>query len=334
MKNLIIKKAYIIILNYNSWKDTIECLESVLKNDYDNYQVIVVDNDSPNNSMEYIINWAEGKQEVIYCASSQLKHLSQPCEPKPLEYIYYTKEQAIHGGDIGKEEKHKNPIIFIQAGENGGFAAGNNIGIQYALAKDDFEYIWLLNNDTVITRESLCSLIDYASKEDVGICGSVLMYYHDPIKVQAYGATLNKFFGTCKQIKDKKEIEHKLNSVIGASFFIQKKVIDKIGLLPEDYFLYMEETDYCFNAKRCGFKLGSAIESIVYHKEGASIGSSSKDNNNKSEFADLLSIKNRIKFHRKYLGGGIGLCVGLFITILNRLKRRQYRRIIGIFKNV
>jgi len=58
-------KVAIIILNYNGWKDTIECLESVLRNDYPNYQVIVVDNGSPDNSMEYIKAWAEGRQEVL-----------------------------------------------------------------------------------------------------------------------------------------------------------------------------------------------------------------------------------------------------------------------------
>ena len=47
-------KVAIIILNYNGWQDTIEYLESVLRNDYPNYQVIVIDNGSSNNSMEYI----------------------------------------------------------------------------------------------------------------------------------------------------------------------------------------------------------------------------------------------------------------------------------------
>lgn len=60
------EKVYIVILNYNNWKDTIECLESVLKSDYLNYQVIVVDNNSPNNSMDKIIQWADGKQNSFY----------------------------------------------------------------------------------------------------------------------------------------------------------------------------------------------------------------------------------------------------------------------------
>ncbi|PMP88652.1 MAG: glycosyltransferase family 2 protein, partial [Caldisphaera sp.] len=53
-------KVYVIIVNYNNWPDTIECLESVLRSDYQNYQVIVVDNSSPNNSMDYIKLWANG----------------------------------------------------------------------------------------------------------------------------------------------------------------------------------------------------------------------------------------------------------------------------------
>ena len=60
-----VNQGQIIILNYNGWQDTIECLESVLRNDYPNYQVIVVDNGSPDNSMEYIKAWAEGRQEVL-----------------------------------------------------------------------------------------------------------------------------------------------------------------------------------------------------------------------------------------------------------------------------
>ena len=335
-------KVYIIILNYNGWADTIECLESILRNDYPNYQVIVVDNNSPNNSMEYIKAWAEGKLDVCVNPDHPLKKLSFPPVAKPIPYIFYTRDEAENGGDLEKEEMLKEkipagttikyPLVFIQTGDNLGFAGGNNVGIRYALAKDDFEYTWLLNNDTVIEKDSLSSLVSYAAKNDLGISGSVLMYYHDPNKVQAYGGTTNKFLGIVKHIKNINDIEKKLDHIVGASFLINKKVIKKIGLLPEEYFLYLEETDYCFNARNYGFKLGIAIDSNVYHKEGASIGSSSKDNNNKSEFADLLFIKNRIKFHKKYLGGGLGLYLGVFITILNRIKRKQFRRTIKILR--
>jgi GT2 family glycosyltransferase len=322
---MINSKTYIILLNYNAWKDTIECLESILKSDYTNYQVIVVDNDSPNNSMKYIIDWVEGKQEVIYDEGSKLKHLSQPFEKKPIDYIYYTKDKAINGGDKVKETKYKNPIIFIQAGENKGFAAGNNIGIKYALAKNDFEYVWLLNNDTVIEINTLSLLVSYASNNNLGISGSSLMYYDSPKKIQAYGGSINKFFGTGKHILNQDDINQKLDYVVGASFLIDKEVIAKIGLMPEEYFLYYEETDYCFNAKNNGFELGIDIDSIVYHKEGTSTGGSS-NGNIKSEFSDLLSIENRVKFHRKYMKNRVGVYFGLILAIFNRLKRKQAKR--------
>jgi GT2 family glycosyltransferase len=319
-------KIYIMLLNYNGWQDTIECVESVLKNDYKNYQIIIVDNASPNNSMEYIINWVEGRQEVIYDENSQLKHLSSPFEKKPLPYILYTKEEALQGGYKENEAKVNNPMIFIQSEENGGFAAGNNIGIKYALKKDDFDYIWLLNNDTVIEKSSLSSLVTNANKNKLGISGSALMYYHSPEEIQAYGGTVNRFFGIGKHILRKEDIDKNLDYVVGASFLIDKKVIDKIGLLPEEYFLYYEETDYCFNSKNNGFKLGIDITSIIFHKEGGSTGGSS-DSSKMSEFSDLLIIKNRKIFHQKYLDSNLGLYMGLVIVIFNRLRRFQFRRI-------
>lgn len=323
---MIYEKIYIVILNYNGWKDTIECLESVLKNGYRNYQIIVVDNDSSNNSMEHMLNWANGL-EMAECANVELENLSKPHSKKPILYKFYTKAEILEG----KIQDNNNDIIFIQAGENGGFAAGNNIAIQYALHKNDFEYIWLLNNDTVIEPDALSKLADYAKQNSIGICGSTLMYYHEKDKVQAYGGRVHKFFGTSSHILDKKLVKD-IDYVVGASFLIDKKVIDKIDLLPEEYFLYYEETDYCFNATKNGFELGVALDSIVYHKEGGSTGANSNARY-RSEFSDVLLLKNRIKFHRKYLGGGIGLWMGMCVAFINRIRRGQIDRIVQFFVN-
>jgi len=91
---MIYPKVYIILLNYNGWVDKIECLESVLRNDYPNYQVIVVDNNSPNNSMEYLKAWAEGKLNVLVIPDNPLRNLSFPPVPKPIPYVNYTREEA------------------------------------------------------------------------------------------------------------------------------------------------------------------------------------------------------------------------------------------------
>ena len=78
-----IEKVYIILLNYNGWKDTIECLESLLKSDYKNNQILVVDNNSYDSSMRHIVEWAEGEQSVLYDDNSQLKRFGYPHKKKP-----------------------------------------------------------------------------------------------------------------------------------------------------------------------------------------------------------------------------------------------------------
>lgn len=322
-------KVYIVLVNYNGWKDTLECLESILKNDYTNYQIIVVDNNSSDDSMSYIINWANGFEDVVYSNDSKLINLTQPLSQKPLEYVLYTNEEVLSNKIREKEENLNNPIIFIQSDKNDGFAAGNNTAIKYATEKNDFDYIWLLNNDTIMLNNALSSLVNYAQINDLGITGSKLFHYFNPSIVQAYGGHINKFFGTSTHILKEEDISSDLDYIVGASFLINKKVIDNVGLLPEDYFLFYEETDYCFNAKNGGFKIGVDVNSIVYHKEGSATGSKSP-----SKTMDLLQIKNRIKFHKKYLGGGVGIYLSLMAVLFNRVRRLQFDRVFEIFKYV
>ena len=122
----------IIILNWNGWKDTIECLESLYQIAYPNYDVIVVDNGSVDDSIERIKEYAEGKLEVI---SNFFDHSKKD---KPIRYIEYSKEEAEGRG--GKEAEFTDlssaKFILIKCGKNYGFAEGNNLAIRYALKSD------------------------------------------------------------------------------------------------------------------------------------------------------------------------------------------------------
>ena len=322
-------KVYIILLNYNGWKDTIECLESVFKNDYQNYQVILVDNKSTDDSQKKIIDWLEGKQKVIYSEDSNLKYLSQPFENKPLTYKIYTETDS---ENIKKTGKDSSTVIFINAESNRGFAAGNNIGIKYALIQNDFSYVWLLNNDTVIKPDALSELLKKADEHNAGITGSTLMYYHEPDKIQALGSYVNKFFAMPRVILNKDDIEKKLEYIVGASFLISKKLIDKIGLLPEEYFMYYEETDYCYTAGKHNFNITVALNSIVYHKEGAAM--KEKDNNG-SALADYLALRNKIIFAKKHLPKYLIFVYLSFIGVLiNRIRRRNLFKLLAQKNNV
>jgi len=281
-------KIYIIILNYKGWADTIECLESVLRNDYPNYQVIVLDNNSPNNSMEYIKAWAEGKLDVWVNPAHPLRRLSYPPVPKPIPYVYYNREEAEKGGNPEIEKQLEGqvpegittryPLVFIQTGENLGFASGNNVGIRYALAKDDFDSIVLLNNDTVIGKDSISKLFE--TKENYGdnaMYGGRIYYYYDMNKIWYDGGHFNKWLGRATHINmRKRNIPIKpvleVNFITFCFVLLPKHIIKEIGLLDESYFMYVEDLDYSYKVWKKGYKLYHVSSSQIWHKTGTRIG--------------------------------------------------------------
>jgi len=304
-------KVYIILLNYNGWADTIECLESVLRNDYPNYQVIVVDNNSPDNSMEYLKAWAEGKLDVWVNPNNSLRNSSFPPVSKPIPYIYYTREEAEKGGNPEIEEELKNklpkditskhPLVFIQSGDNLGFAGGNNVGIRYALAKGDFDNTILLNNDTVIKRDAISILVNARLKfGERAIYGGRIYYYADPDRLWYDGGEFNEWTGRSKHLNIKKlksEIKNNSNNIKEVNFItfcyvlIPKFILDKIGLLDESYFMYVEDLDYSYRVWKSGYKLYHVIKSEIWHKVSASSG---EDEVN--EFSAYWMMRNRVRF--------------------------------------
>ena len=212
-------KVAIIIINWNGWKDTIECLESVFRNIYPNYQVIVIDNGSTDGSIEKIKAWADEKQKVLTPEPSHpLYNLSHPPIEKPIPYVYYNREKAEKGGNLKLEEKvikewqeqRKSnskelnptlayPLVLIQTGENLGFAGGNNVGIRYTIKKDEHDYILFLNNDTVIKPNFLNKLVEYYD-DSTGICAPFIFKYYEPNEMWSSGGKLNIFTGTYKRV--------------------------------------------------------------------------------------------------------------------------------------
>jgi GT2 family glycosyltransferase len=336
-------KVYIILVNYNGWRDTIECLESVLRLNYPNFQVVVVDNSSFDNSLMYIKEWANGNINVYINKSNNLQPLSFPPVNKPVVFSCYEHSNTLLSKNI--TDKLDNPLILIQSKANNGFAAGNNIGISYALLQNDFKYIWLLNNDTVVDINALTALIDKAKscktkEQKVGIISSKLLYYNKPNIIQGIGGKFNKWFAVSKHVAsfsldngsyDLEEVD--IDYAIGASMLVSKEFVMDVGLMCEDYFLYYEEMDWSERGRAKGYKTSYCYQSRVYHKEGATIGSG--HDKSKSELSDIYSIKNRFKFTNKFYPAFLPtVYLGLVIVVLNRLKRNQFGRILKIIKAV
>ncbi|MBU0699942.1 glycosyltransferase family 2 protein [bacterium] len=336
-------KTYIIILNYNGWTDTIECLESVFRSDYLNFQVVVVDNNSPNNSLEYIKAWSEGKINVWTDPKNQLRHLSFPPVQKPISSVYYTKKEAEKGGNRDLENKFNNPLILIQTGHNGGFAFGNNVGISYALAKDDFEYIWLLNNDTVISSNSISISVEFFKKHpEVDLIGPKILDTNNedwqwsflrrvsfwsslltqsPIRWLVYKTSYYRsFFAT-------NNIPQKVYSIPGSSMMFRK-----IELLDENTFLFWEEFIIAERMRSSGLITYFVPDVIIWHKLGKSI---SKTGAKKS----IENLKSGNYFFDNYLYlSNLERCILLLLRVLSYMLKmlfdKSYRKHLGEFLRV
>jgi len=326
-------RIFIVLVNYKGWSDTIESLESILKLKNDNFQIIIVDNNSQDESIERIKSWALGNLNLrLEQVAESFKKYIFPEELKPvaLKYIHQNNIDSLATFPTEK-------IILIEAQKNKGFAAGNNIAIDF-ISTQDYGYVWFLNNDTVVTPTSLINLVEANRKEkNQGITGSVLLFYHNPKIIQAVGGKLNLFFGTGSHILENSAHAHlsekekiQIDYPVGASMLVKEEFIRKIGGMNESYFLYYEEIDWVIRGKREGFSISYASNSIVYHKEGASIGIDHKKKS-KSSTAEKYSLRNRIKFTKLYYPFYLPtVYLGLVIAVLNRLRKGQFSKAVAI----
>jgi GT2 family glycosyltransferase len=291
--------VYVVLVNWNGWLDTIECLESVFRMSYPRFTVIVCDNASSDGSMEKIQSWAGGLIAAS-CNSPDLARLTVPSIPKPLDfdYIFSPGEAATSLSSVGR-------LLLIQTGANLGFAGGNNVGIRYALARGDCDYIWLLNNDTVVEPDSLSAMVRMAEADPkLGICGSQLRSYTPPHGIQTMGGRrYSRWSGRTRPLQELTTPQISTTPgapdyIEGASMLISRRCLEAVGLLEESYFLYYEELDLVGRAQP-GFNFGYSAASVVYHKEGASIGTASA-RANRSVLSEFYQARNRIVFTRRH----------------------------------
>jgi GT2 family glycosyltransferase len=336
LEYLPMKRVYVVLVNWNGWGDTIECLESILRLEGVNFSVIVCDNASNDGSLELISAWADGALDVCVPVNRPLRGLVHPPVPKPIRWVEYSR-QEIELGDFNADDPQ---LVLIRSGANLGFAGGNNICLRYALARDDFDYVWLLNNDTVVEAQALAAMVSRMESDcSVGICGSTLLLYDTPCKVQVRGGGFYcKWIGLpwhigqlgCKDDKiNELNIEKRMNYVIGASMLVSSCFLKEIGLMCEEYFLYFEETDWAIRS-RGRYSLAYAPESVVYHKIGASIGTSTNPRN-KSLKCDYFNIRNRIYFTRKFYPYAlVSIYFFLLLSIIVRLLFGQWKRAVMV----
>ncbi len=260
----------IVVLNWNNFSDTAVCLESLGAVTYPNFNVVVVDNASTDDS------------------TIRLRGLS---------FSY--------------------PFVLIENDSNLGYAAGNNVGIRYAL-EIGASKILLLNNDTVVARDFLDRLCDCAERfPSAGIISARLFYLGDPTRVWFDGARWSaehirlEWPGQGMLESELPNEDHETDYASGAALLFRAEVAEKIGLLDEAFFLVWEEVDWCFRARAVGWTIVVATGAKVWHKIGASFGDES------SPLRTYFSVRNEMLWFRRH--ASLDARSRLFVKNIRRL---------------
>ncbi|WP_420597414.1 glycosyltransferase family 2 protein [Deinococcus sp.] len=269
-----LSRTAVIVLNWNGWRDTLECVKSLRGLQKCDYTIYIVDNASTDDSIMQI------KSEL-------------------------------------------NDIEIIESEENLGFSGGNNLAMSRVLL-EDFDYIWLLNNDTIVEENTLFELVKkLKSDERLGMIGAAIYEYYSRGEIQCWGGggmftplALTWLFKT-------EQPDEKLAHILGASMFIRKQVVEEIGLLDENFFFFIEDTDYSIRVKKANYNLGIASNAKVYHKGGSSLKKVDFHRNIK---ADIYYNYSLGYFMRKH-GNGLLLIFRSLFLVINRILRREVYRI-------
>ncbi|WP_162054841.1 glycosyltransferase family 2 protein [Pontibacter pamirensis] len=225
-------------------------------------------------------------------------------------------------------------VKLIRSSSNLGYAGGNNLGILQAKGK----YLLFLNNDTEVDPGFLEPLVQlFENTPQAGIASPKIIFYGTDNLIQYAGSMgVNPWTGRSKGIgyqerdKGQYNVSTKTALADGAAMLVPKKVIDQVGMMPELYFLYYEELDWCEMIKRAGFTCHYVADATVYHKESVSVG----------KFSVLKTYymnRNRLLFIRRNVNGWafltsttIFLMAAIPKKALSHSLRREWKHLLAL----
>ncbi len=272
-------KAAIIILNWNGWRDTIECLKSLYNINYNNYNILVLDNSSTDESVKMICDYCSHKSGT---------------GANDFSYLHDDGSPGVKGYKTADSK-----LIFIINDKNYGFAEGNNIGIRYAMDNLDPDYILLLNNDTSVEENFLRHLVEAMEKDGgIGISQPKILNSHNRDIIDSTGHV----FGLCQILErghgevDKGQYDEKTD-IIGAcaaAALYRTEMLRQIGLFNARFFMQYEDAELSWRAFNLGWSAKFVPISLVYHKRG---GSTNKKIASKILRLNLRNMSITVKLH-------------------------------------
>jgi len=220
-------------------------------------------------------------------------------------YKHYEVIIVDNGSDIDSISQlyQKFPdLTIISTGRNLGYAGGNNIGIRHFLNKSGIDAILILNNDVILMQTALQELVTTLDlNEAIKLVAPTTISFNVPPKVIECGARFNPNNGNQNRLYQGASLED-LEGLIpfdvdiapGCAFLAHRDLFLNVGFLPENYFLYFEETDWCLDVKRSGYRIVCQPKALIKHKNASSLGF------NSPQFTYYLT-RNQFYFYKKHL---------------------------------
>lgn len=217
-----------------------------------------------------------------------------------VSYEIIVVDNASRENEAKKIKRLYPSVITIRSDINGGFSGGNNIGIRAATGK----YIFLINNDTYLEADNIASLIErLESRPEIGGVSPKIKFAFPPQHIQFAGFTplsritlRNTMLGFDCLDNGNYDFPHSTPYLHGAAMMIKREVIEKVGLMPEIFFLYYEELDWSTSMTRAGYELWYEPRCTIFHKESQSTGQLSK-------LRTYYLTRNRLLYARRNLTG-------------------------------
>ena len=188
-------------------------------------------------------------------------------------------------------------VETLRSDTNLGFTGGNNFGIARALQRNA-DYVLLLNNDTLVDTDFLLPLVRVAEAEpNIGIVGPTILYASDPHRIWYAGGKAR--YGLCSHANtgelDRKQNTdaHETGFVSGCAMLIKAGVLRKLGLLDDRLFVYHEDTEFCFRARKAGYRCMYVPEARIWHKVSRTCGKQSR-------FTLYLCTRNELALAARY----------------------------------
>jgi GT2 family glycosyltransferase len=215
-----------------------------------------------------IINW-NLKEETLMCIRS-VEQSAHPCR-------IIVVDNGSHDGSVEYLSLHAPQVELIALPLNYGFGRACNIAIAHALTDRGCQYVFLLNNDAVVHTQAITELRDAAEyHSQAGILGCKIYYRDCPTTFWYAGARRRRYvlaaadIGRGQMDQGQFDRRHAVDYIFGAAMFVRREVFENIGCFDEQFFLYLEDLDFCLMAQQAGFALRFVPSAYIWHSVSAS----------------------------------------------------------------